>query len=171
MIDFPTTSNFIRFGLQTYLREKYEGILVIEFSPGVPQPAMPYLTMNFTSPLIPGKVEIVWQRDSESGIEYARYSHDTMVASWNVYHDDTDEAHEIALKALRWFVYDGRDYLKQEDFVVADFTGIQNRDIYVVNAWERRLGFDVTFRVLSEVAGVLDSIETADIQHKERDEG
>lgn len=169
MIDFVTLRNYIRKGLQAYLRNEdgYEEILVVQFNPDAPEPPKPYLTMNFTSPFIPGGVEIEEVANKGDDVQYTRYSNDTMSSSWNVYSDDIDEAHKIALMAQRWFIYDGRDYLKGKDIVVVEWTGIQNRDIFVVDAWERRLGFDTIFRVLSKIEKTVSTIETVDIKECE----
>ncbi len=182
MIDFAAFRNNIRTGLQTYLRNYYAGILVIQINPdaGKPKnpatnkPALPYMTMNFTSPYIPEGMQAIetietiphpgpnWSHD----IEYTRHSNDTMSASWNVYDNDIDRAHSVALRAQQWFAYDGLDYLRTKGVVVVSRTAVQNRDVFLVDQWDRRLGFDVIFRVLSEIKRVVPTIESADIERK-----
>jgi hypothetical protein len=44
--------------------------------------------------------------------------------------------------------------------VVSDITGIQNRDILLVDDYERRNGFDVTLKTIRTLEKQIDIIET-----------
>ena len=164
MIDFISLRDDLRLKLQNYLREEYEDLLVINMNPDAPQPPTPYITMDWTSPYIPRGEGIYTLEDKNDDLEEARYSNDEMSASFNIYSDDRDEAHKVALWAARYFLFDGLSELKEDGLIVIDVSGIQNRDTYVVDEWERRLGFDVTFRILSKVKRTTGTIETVGLE-------
>ncbi|MDD5484055.1 MAG: hypothetical protein PHP98_10495 [Kiritimatiellae bacterium] len=183
MLDFAAVRNNIQAGLQAYLREAYDGILVVFVNPEAPEPPQPYITMNFTSLYIPepGRApefeEIVpydpsrWghdpPKDFESDVRITRRSNDEMVCSFTVHAADRDQSHAIGLAAIRWFEVDGYGWLKNRGIIPAEIMALTSRDAYLIDAWQRRVGFDVRFRVTSSIARYSDTIETADIQRKE----
>lgn len=61
-----------------------------------------------------------------------------------------DEAQELAEKCQGWFLHAGYDYLSQNNIVIADITGIQNRNMLLLNEEVSRKGFDVIFNYIAE---------------------
>ena len=175
MIDFAQIRTDVLTGLCNYLRQVYADILVIEANPGAKEPLKPFLIMNFTSPYIPEGIQAIeetamvahpepeWDYD----VEYTRYSNDTMSCSFSIYGENPDQAVDIGLLAQRWFKFDGWDYLKSKGIIVVDCMALQNRDVYIIDSWQRRQGFDVIFRVLSKVKKVVPTTETVDLIQKE----
>lgn len=182
MLDFIAIRDAIQAGLQGYLRGAYPGILVVFANSGMPAPRRPYVAMNFTSPYIPEPgqagmhMEIVpydparWghnpPKDFESDVQHTRRTQPEMVCSFTVYDNDQDRAPAIGLTAIRYFDVDGYAALKAQGIIPAEIMALQNRDVYLVDAWERRVGFDVRFRVSTAISHYSDTIETVDVRQK-----
>ena len=159
-------------GLRTHIRTKYAGFLIIESNPDAPNPPKPYATIQFITSLLPEGImdnetaEEIASADSnfDKDIKYTRFSNDEMTVSFNIYGSNADQSVIIGLLAQEWLLYAGYDYLHNKGIVIVDVMELQNRDTYVVDAWERRQGFDVMIRVLSKINKIVPTIETADIE-------
>jgi hypothetical protein len=96
----------------------------------------------------------------EYDIEVTHQEQPQMVLSVSTYSLDEVEAYELAIKAKNWFRFQGRDYLKANNIVVVGTSTIQDRTIHIVDNYEKRAGFDITLRTVSEQKMVIETIET-----------
>ena len=144
--------------------QDYLDITVILGNPDGPKPEEPFVVLNFTSPYVPSGSYAEETEDAEDCyVKTTRTSWDTMVASISVYADDELET---ALQALEYFLFYGHEELRQAGLVVIETTALQNRDVYVIDHWERKTGFDVTFRVVSHLEDYQHSIQTISKEEK-----
>jgi hypothetical protein len=73
---------------------------------------------------------------------------------------DQDISFDLSQKIRDWFTFYGQDFMDSNNLVVSDITGIQNRDILLVDDYERRNGFDVTLKTIRTLEKQIDIIET-----------
>jgi len=172
IMDYGEIRTAVVSGLNSFME-----LLVVELNPDAPRPGKPFLSYLFITPLGPegglpaetgGPVpsedeDSEWEYD----FEYTRTSQDTVTISINSYSDDSDEAIQLAIKAHSWFVFHGYDYLKSNNLVIVSVGTVENRDVYLVDSWERRAGFDVVLRVITEMRRVIETIEKVEMEFKE----
>lgn len=79
--------------------------------------------------------------------------------SFTAYAKDSQEAKQLAQMAWDYLMHTGYFDLSASDIVVVDCTGVQNRDIFEVDTYERREGFDVKFRYVHTIQRRLETIE------------
>ena len=166
MYDHSQIRQDIITGLRDYLRNDYADILIISINPDAPEPAKPFMVMNVTSAFVPerGLHAERWVYNPDTGkLDNTMTQNATMSCSFSVYSDAHDEAHDIGLKAISYFEMHGYEYLQSKGVVAAEIRSLQNRDIYQEDRWERRVGFDVIFRMYSAITNEVDRIVTADV--------
>lgn len=83
--------------------------------------------------------------------------------SFTAYAKDEMQAKELAMKAWEFFRFSGYHLLAREKITVVEVLGISNRDIFEVDDYERREGFDVRFRRLQKIENRLETIEKYEI--------
>ncbi|WP_411503478.1 phage neck terminator protein [Brevibacillus centrosporus] len=72
---------------------------------------------------------------------------------------------ENALLARDWLKREGRDLLKDRvNVIVSEIGTIENRDVLLADEWERRQGFEVTFRTLDVTEREFIAIERANVK-------
>ena len=158
---FIERRNALVTGLREYLRKVFPGIMLVQLNPGAPRPDYPFVAFEPIVPLTPGSVVVTEQARSYGGtIVESRYTQDRMTFSWSIYDDDIDRAYRIATRAMQWFRHDGHEQMKAKGMILVECTGIQNRDVYNVDSWERRLGFDTIIRAINKA-----DIQTNNIEH------
>lgn len=163
MIDFIAIRDSIVTQLNAYLNLK-----VIHTDQKQGKPSYPYLGYKFTSsyiaetgfPIENGADTASSDENFDYDFQYTRIEQPTIMLSLTVFSETIDEAEGIALNAMNWFKNVGYEYLKTNNIIVVDTTDIQNRDIVFVTDYERRQGFDVTLRVMSEVQRTIETIES-----------
>ncbi len=164
VINLADIRTHILTGLRDHLRQQWAGVTVVMAEPDKPEPDMPYLTMNFTSPYIPEPgLPSETLADAGQDLELTQKRHVTAVCSFNVYERDYDLSREIGLEAQAWFEFYGYDHLCLQGVVVVEVMSLQNRDVYTEDAYDRRVGFDVRFRLGSSLSRVITTIETVDV--------
>lgn len=89
-----------------------------------------------------------------------------VIMSFNSYSLDYEECEYYAFKAFEWFKLRGRRLLSYENIVVVDVSNITDRTIMLVDNYEYRMGFDVTFRVLHEFSDRFENIDSYKINGK-----
>lgn len=149
MIDFTAIRNAIFTGLNAHL-----DCLVVEANQGQHKPPYPYMTILFSGPFgssqtHTGKVYIGDNGDDD--IDYRRTKDEMLSISLTSISGDGAVAHQNAANAAEWFKWVGYDVLKVAGMTVVDTGAVANRDILIVDAFEKRSGFDVRLRVLSDV--------------------
>ena len=136
---------------------------VIEADQKGKKPKGPHATFKITSPYIPdgqGEQRAIQGQDTFKLIHVESYK---MVLSFTAYDTDADASHELAQEIHDWFKFYGLDFLDNRNIVVVELSTVQNRDLLLVDDYERRNGFDVTLRLTRELAQDFDYIEETDI--------
>ncbi len=148
MINFTTIRDAIFTGLNAHL-----DCIVIEANQGQHKPPYPYVTVLFAGPfgassVHTGKVYIGDNGDAD--IDYRRTKDETLSLSVTSISGDGAAAHQNAANAAEWFKWVGYDSLKGAGITVVDTGAVMNRDTLIVDDFEKRAGFDVRLRVLSD---------------------
>lgn len=79
--------------------------------------------------------------------------------SFTAYSRDESLSKDLAMKAWEFFKFTGYHLLARENLVVVDVMNVSNRDIFDVDDYERREGFDVVFRRFHKIDNRLETIE------------
>lgn len=110
------------------------------------KPPYPYVSFTITTPV---RAEEGTYCEAEDGTRYR-----DLLQTWSitVQSNKDNEANELAMKAFDWLQVQGDLYLKDNNIVVADISDITNRDNMISIDYEYRYGFDVTFRMVHEIA-------------------
>ncbi|HBZ80917.1 MAG TPA: hypothetical protein DEP07_11090 [Brevibacillus sp.] len=159
MIPFKAIRSAIVQGLAAYL-----AIPVIEMNGGGDMPDQPFLTYDFTDfgdargfPVEYQEGDILRQEGTVTG-----------TVSFLSYADDKATSIENAIRARDWFKREGRELLKDRvNVVVSEISPIDNRDVLLADEWERRQGFEVTFRTTDVTEGEYVVIEKASVKGEE----
>ncbi|MCZ8518883.1 phage neck terminator protein [Paenibacillus caseinilyticus] len=156
MISFESIRSAIVRGLAAYLGNK-----VIEMNSSGQAPAYPFMTYDFLEDDSPGGLPII--QSQNGAVTLTETVEFTM--SFHSYSESTLEGKVLALKARDWFLGEGHLELKYKvDVIVAEIGKVENRDVLVGEEWERRHGFEVTFRTTNRVQYTVETIETANIK-------
>ena len=138
----------------------FVSVPVIDADQNAPKPDGTHASYKFTSSYLKGvgkPNETVIQGTSSYTIQSEEEY--KMVVSFSSYDVDKDVSFDLSQKIHDWFTFYGQDFLESNNLVVSDITGIQNRDILLVDDYERRNGFDVTLKTLRTLEKQIDIIE------------
>lgn len=140
------------------------GVPIIEADQVAKKPETTHATYKFTSPYLKdvGWADIVPEGEGDT---YTLNHKETykVVASFTAYDADIDLSIQLAQKMHDWFAFQGRFDLDDAGIVVVSLGDVENRDALVVDGYERRNGFDVTFRVGRVLSKPFDWIDRAEI--------
>ena len=134
----------------------FVGVPVIAANQNAPKPDGTHASYKITSAYLkaPGQPnETVSSNKLTSDEEYK------IVISFSSYDMDQDISFDLSQKIHDWFAFYGEEWLQSNNLVVSDITGIQNRDILLVDDYERRNGFDVTIKTVRTLEKQIDIIE------------
>jgi hypothetical protein len=141
--------------------KNFVGVPVIDADQNAPKPDGTHSTFKVTSPYLKavGKPneDIEFGRWDNTLTSYEEYN---FVLSFSTYDMDQDISFDLSQKIRDWFTFYGQDFMDSNNLVVSDITGIQNRDILLVDDYERRNGFDVTLKTIRTLEKQIDIIET-----------
>lgn len=180
MLDYSGLRDTIVLGLAMYLRDRYDdNIAVVLQEHGDPKPEYPFMTYSPLAPMdIPSPhtgLRSYTMEEVDGELEFWIH-HDYQLNcsfTFDAYSDAYEEAQTMALIASEWFQRAGKWWLKERGVVVRGIEDFSRRDSLVVVEYERRVGFDVLFRVGVTVSHKLneysegDWIETADVKRSE----
>jgi len=147
------------------LLQSHIGRPVILADQAAPKPPYPYVVIKETSTFIPQPGQpVITEEPMQRDIRRLATSQPTMVLSVTVYSDDFQSAEELSQRVYDWFSFVGHQKLKDAGYVVANITGITNRDSLIVDDYERRRGFDVTLRFVYVQESMVEAIEDVQIK-------
>ena len=166
MNEVQTVRNALVSGLH-----EHTGRPVVMLEQAQKKPSYPFLGYKLTTPYAPesGQPVETWEpvpgqgQDFESDIQYTQTEQPQLIVSFTAYSMNDEAALELALQAHAWLSYFGREYLTDHHLVLVEITPVQNRDVLVVEDYERRQGFDATFRTALQRMKVVPSIESAEL--------
>ncbi|MBY0085771.1 LIC_12616 family protein [Brevibacillus brevis] len=137
---------------------------VIEMNSGGDIPEGAFLTYDFSGPEDARGFPIEYQE----GNNLRHVGTVSFTVSFMSYADDKATSIENAMKARDWLKRDGRELLKDRvNVIVSEIGTIENRDVQIVDEWERRQGFDVTFRTTDVTVSEFIAIEKAKVKGEE----
>jgi hypothetical protein len=150
MIDYET----IKRTIVSHVRTRTGHPVILQASNDT-QPAYPFCTYTVTSPYLP--------------VTFAEVGDDTvedveMVFSLTWHSQSATEVQGLAHQTAMLFKMRAhRQQLGDAGIAVVRLEGMQNRDTFLTIDNERRVGFDVRFRVRHTESAVIDSIATVEI--------
>lgn len=170
MINYTGTRNVIVKELAAYL-----GFPVVMLEQAAKKPPYPFVGYKITTTYNPEQGQSIEINETvpsvtseyEYDIERTVTEQPTITISVTAYSKIEEESTELALQAREWFRFQGEDILDGLNIVVVETTPVQNRDILLVEAYERRQGFDVILRISDQSTKRIDTIEHAEITRKE----
>ncbi len=80
--------------------------------------------------------------------------------SFTAYSKDEVSSKDLAMTAWEFFKFRGYHLLARENLIVVDVMNVGSRDIFDIDDYERREGFDVIFRRFHKIESTLETIET-----------
>lgn len=155
-----------------------------------PRPSKPFVTYTITSPyipqssppeiqyfdfirIIPGEIEEDLEEEPENQeeqdliienwIKKHRIEYPRIVWSFTSVSDDMNQSFNNILKIRRWFELDGKMALQSKDIVVARVEPVTDRSLILEEIEpEYRTGFDIMFRVISDISIDIEPIESVE---------
>jgi len=130
------------------------------------KPKHPYISYKITNSLDSKTFSLVdevvesYNPDFEYDVEVTRKEQASFTLSVNVYSDNNDEAHELAIKTADWFRFHGYFYFVEINVAVVNVTNITDRAARIVDDYEARYGFDVRFRAARAIKKRIETIES-----------
>jgi len=160
MIGFVDIRNAIIGGLNAHLGSDVD---VVEGNSVFNKEDYPYVSYVIIS-TFSGEFENPKSESYDNGT-FTRKEDGRMVISFNAHSLDYDEAHVTGLDAISYFEFFGSEELYESNIVVVDTEELTDRAILIVDEQERRLQFDVTFRVESVLEKNITNIDEANIDY------
>lgn len=156
------------------------GVPVVPQNSSSKRPPYPYITYNITAPyrVDPANagnksLAVVNTEDPvfDKNVRVTVETQPQMVMSFNAYSrgaaDDFTVAFEKAQAIAEIFRFIEYESLSAEGIVVVDVSNFTDRTAFIVDGYEARIGFDVTFRFADSVDFDVETIETIEIDYKE----
>lgn len=156
MIDYKNIRDTVCQGIKEKL-----GLTIIRSSQNQVSPPYPYCSYTVTSVMSAnnGTYSIVKSNNTTTA-----YKEVTQIWSITVMSDKYEECVEKAMKLRNFLDFSGRDYLKDNNVIVQQITGITNRDNMISIDYEYRQGFDVVFSGLDVIEDGREYIEDIEIK-------
>ena len=111
-------------------------------------PALPYATYKLISDRKGVGHENVEHIDSENQLIEQRSQERNATISFNVYGTSHDNAFEVAKQLRKWFEWRGSLFLEEINVALVDVTAVDNRSVFIINAYDEKYGFDVIIRYI-----------------------
>ncbi len=146
------------------------GVTVTEVDTVAPRPVLPFASYKVLTPRIVqhGAMSGYLERFEENGQTKERKTTDIEATfSLHFYAKSSTAAWTLAGIAHEYLDFTGQTELLRKGLIVVECTNPQDRTLYLGDAYEYRVGFDVRFRVKEEMVRVIDTFEEADIEQLE----
>ena len=157
--------NYIIGGLNEYMGDECPVLLSTSVET---QEDYPYISYTITNPRIEPVKYSMYEEANEHKIVRKYETIIEQVYSFTVIGNDEDQVHDLMHKAVNYFRIYGVDNLSIHQIAIVEVSKIQNRDNFVSIDYEKRIGFDVRFR-MTEVSQLesFNYIETVNINKEE----
>lgn len=157
--------NYIIGGLNEYMGDKCPVLLSTSVEKQIPYP---YISYTITNPRIE---PVKWSMYEEIGTDTIKRRYETIIEqvySFTVIGNEEDQVQDLMHEAVNYFRIYGVDDLSIHQIAIVEVSNVQNRDNFVSVEYEKRIGFDVRFRMteVSEYESVR-YIETININKEE----
>lgn len=154
-------------GFYTPLRG-YLGREVVPSNEEAPRPELPFCSYNVINPRLVQYGPMSGHVDTVADGEIVTERKETdveVVFSFNFFGQTDLEAMSLASKAEEYLDFVGEYELNSRGLTVVDITNVQDRTLYLGDAYEHRVGFDVRFRVKeTKERVVIHTIDDAEIE-------
>ena len=115
---------------------------------------------NIKTERIPNTVDPNFNYD----IRKTKVEQPQMTMSINAYSLSAEDANDLAQRIKDWLDFKGDIYLSSNNITVIESEDITQRDILIVDNYERRYGFDVRLRYSRDIDVTIETIENTSIQ-------
>lgn len=146
------------------------GVEITETDTVGDRPALPFASYKVLAPRIVqnGAMSGYLEQFEENGQAKERKVTDVEATfSLHFYAKSSTAAWALAGNAFEYLDFSGQTELLRKGLIVVECTNPQDRTLYLGDAYEYRVGFDVRFRVKEEMVRVIDTFEEADIEQLE----
>ena len=136
----------VRGELSKFLRGEKECVLIWA-NPHRPTPPKPYGVFKMTARVVNYRDPI----DTSSypnKFQHRQVEQTVSLTFWGRNADMLGEAHSVAEHARRWLNLWGEPILKRNNMVVHEIGQVSDRTTFLVDSYDYKVGFDVTFRTM-----------------------
>lgn len=145
MIKNSDTRNSIIGGLNEYMK----GECVILQSTNVEKTQeYPYGTYTIINPRLEPVRPAIYENESTDSIKRTYETIIEQVYSFTIIGNEEDQVLDLTHKAINFFRIYGVKQLSIKNIVIVEVSNVQNRDNFVTIDYEKRVGFDVRFRMV-----------------------
>jgi len=145
------------------------GVTLTEVDTVAPRPALPFAAYKVLVPRIVqnGAMSGYLEQFEEDGQTKERRKTDIEATfSLHFFAKSSTAAWTLAGTAHEYLDFSGQTELLRKGLIVVECTDPQDRTLYLGDAFEYRVGFDVRFRVKEEMIRVIDTFEAADVEQQ-----
>ena len=136
--------NHIIGGLNNYMGDECPVLLSTSVEP---QQKYPYISYTITNPRIE---PVKYSMYEETRLDRIKRRYETIIEqvySFTVIGNEEDQVHDLLHKAVNYFRIYGVNDLSIHQIAIVEVSNVQNRDNFISVEYEKRIGFDVRFRV------------------------
>lgn len=136
--------NYIVGGLNDYMGDDCPVLLSTSIEVQMPYP---YISYTITNPRIE---PVKYSMYEEAGTDTIKRKYETIIEqvySFTVIGNEEDQVHDLLHKAVNYFRIYGVNDLAIHQIAIVEVSNVQNRDNFVSVEYEKRIGFDVRFRM------------------------
>ena len=164
MMKISDSRNHIIGGLNEHMGDKCPVVLSTSVEPQIDYP---YISYTITNPRIePVKYSMFEEANADKIVR--RY--ETIIEqvySFTIIGNEEDQVQDLMHKAVNYFRIYGVDNLSIHQIAIVEVSNVQNRDNFVTVDYEKRIGFDVRFRMTEVSEYSANYIEKATINKEE----
>lgn len=143
--------------------KSYVGVPVVRAESEGDIPAYPFISVKQTTPFINMGQPVIINESAGQTIQQVT----ECVFSFTVNASTLESATDTANKARLYFLGKGVIELSDSSITIVEVFNATNRDVFLTDDYERRVGFDVRLRVLDVETYEIETIDTV-ILNKER---
>lgn len=143
------------------------GVTVTETDTVGNRPALPFASYKVLVPRIVQNGAMSGYLETEENgnvIKERRITDVEGTFSLSFYAKSSTDAWALAGKAFEYLDFSGQAELLRRNLIVVECTDPQDRSLYLGDAYEYRVGFDVRFRVKEVLERVIDTITDAEVE-------
>lgn len=145
MMKISETRNLIIGGLNEYMGDECPVVLSTSVEK---QEDYPYISYTITNPRIEPVKHSMYEEFAEDVIKRRYETVIEQVYSFTVIGDEEDQVQDLMHKAINYFRIYGVNDLSVHQIAIVEISRIQNRDNFLTTEYEKRIGFDVRFRMV-----------------------
>lgn len=138
---------------------KDTGLTIIRADQKGELPELPCATYKLISDKKGVGRENIEHIDQENQLIEQRSQERNATISFNVYGTSHDNAFEVAKQLRKWFEWRGSLFLEEINVALVEVTAIDNRSVFLIDAYDEKYGFDVIIRYIDSDQYEIDYFE------------